>query len=154
LGGANSSLAGGHVSGRLSRLSTCKEPIGSLRLKSWHLLAEYYYSTTLDPLLRRVGQSKQCPSRPQPANQSQAPTTRAQHKIRALYSLRHHCSHLAHREWFYESPEAPFTRQTDPRHLENWIALNEARILSQVTRHQQHTRTGQRTIEEYFSPIT
>jgi hypothetical protein len=85
---------------------------------------------------------------------AKARTTRAQYKIRALYSLRHHCSHLARREWFYESPEAHFTRQSDPRHLESWIALNEARILRQVTHRQQHTRTDQRSIEEYFPPIT
>jgi hypothetical protein len=61
--------------------------------------------------------------------------------------------HGTRRDWFCESPEAHFTRQADPGHLENWIALNEARILSQVTHHQQHTRTGQRSIEEYFPPI-
>jgi superoxide dismutase len=48
--------------------------------------------------------------------------TTAHYKIRALYSLRHHCSHLAHREWFCKSLEAHFTRQLDPQQLENWIA--------------------------------
>jgi hypothetical protein len=33
---------------------------------------------------------------------------------------------LARRDLFYESPEAHFVSQTDPRLLENWIALNEA----------------------------
>jgi hypothetical protein len=74
-------------------------------------------------------------------------------KIRALYSC-NQCSHLARQDWVYENPEAHFTRQADPRHLENWIALKEARILSQVTHHHQHTRTGQRITEEYFPPIT
>jgi hypothetical protein len=85
---------------------------------------------------------------------TQARKTRVHYKFRALYRLRHHCSHLARLEWFFESSEAHSTRQADPRHLENWIALNEARILSQVTHHQQHTRSGQRSIEEYFPPIT
>jgi hypothetical protein len=55
---------------------------------------------------------------------------------------------------FYESPEEHFSRQADPRDFENWIAFNDSRIIRQVTHHQQHTQTGQRSIEEYFPLIT
>jgi hypothetical protein len=51
LGGANSSSAGSCVSGRLSRLSTCKNQLDLHISKSWHLLAEFHNSTDLDPLL-------------------------------------------------------------------------------------------------------
>jgi hypothetical protein len=48
--------------------------------------------------------------------------------------------------------EANFTRQADPRHLENWIALNEARILSWVTHHQQHNRRVSEALKNTFRP--
>jgi hypothetical protein len=124
--------------------------------KSWHLLAEFHNSTDLDIWTHCYDEWINRNNALHGHNQQtkiKARTTRAQYKIRALYSLRHHCF-----TWPVDSvsmsAEAHFTRQADPRHLENWIALNEARILSQVTHHHKHTRTGQRSIEEYFLPIT
>jgi hypothetical protein len=42
----------GRVSGWLSRLSSCKEPIKLQVSESWHLLAEFHNSTDLDPVDR------------------------------------------------------------------------------------------------------
>jgi hypothetical protein len=43
--------------------------------------------------------------------------------------------------------------KTDPRHLENWIALHEARILSQVTYHQTtHANGSAMHLKNTFHP--
>jgi hypothetical protein len=126
LGGANSSSAGGRVSGHLQtkylqRTDSIFTPRnhGTLWLSS---IIQQIWTYCCDEWINRNnalhGHNQQ--------TKIQARITRAQYKIRALYSLRHHCFHLARRDWFYESTEAHFTRQADPRHLENWIAINKS----------------------------
>jgi hypothetical protein len=54
---------------------------------------------------------------------------RAQFRIRSLYDHRNQCSQFVCNCWFYPSIEDHFSRVPDPTQLENWLALNEARIL-------------------------
>jgi hypothetical protein len=88
------------------------------------------------------------------STRSQASFVRAKFRIRALYDLRQQCSPYAQRHWFYTTPDIHFAKEPDLRRLENWISLNEARILSQVTFRQQNLQFGQHTIDDYFPPIT
>ena len=77
----------------------------------------------------------------------------AQYRIRALYGVRNQCSRFARDRWFYSSPEEHFQRVTCASHLENWLAVNEVRILTHVTHHQNQNRTGQRSITDFLTPI-
>lgn len=77
----------------------------------------------------------------------------AQYRIRALYGIKNKCSRFAQSHWFYSSPEEHFRQAPSPSHLENWIAVNEARILTHVHHHQNHHRTGQRSITDFLTPI-
>jgi hypothetical protein len=44
--------------------------------------------------------------------------------------------------------EVHFAREPDPRQLEDWISVNEARILSQAANRQHHLRVSQRSIDQ------
>jgi hypothetical protein len=48
--------------------------------------------------------------------------------------------------------EVHSARESDPRQLEHWLAINEVHILSQAANRQHHLRIGQRSIDEY-SPL-
>jgi hypothetical protein len=50
--------------------------------------------------------------------------------------------------------EAHFSRVPEPTQLENWLELNEARILRHVASRRHTIRTGQQRITEYFTSIT
>jgi hypothetical protein len=80
---------------------------------------------------------------------NQARLHQVQYRIRSLYDLRHLCSLHARTHWYYPSLEVHFARDSDPRQLEHWLAINEGRILSYATNRQNHLR-----IDEYFPPIT
>jgi hypothetical protein len=84
----------------------------------------------------------------------QARLHRAQFRIRSLYELRRLCSPITRARWFYPTVEIHFDREKTPHQLENWISLNEARIHTQAAYRQLHQRTGQRSIHDYFPPIT
>jgi hypothetical protein len=76
----------------------------------------------------------------------------AQYRIRALYGIKNKCSRFAQSHWFYSSPEEHFRQAPSPSHLENWIAVNESRILTHVHHHQTQHRTGQRSITDFLTP--
>jgi hypothetical protein len=115
LGGAKSSSAGGRVSGRLSRLFTCKDstrysrleimaPFGRVPQFNWSgptVMKSGSIETTL--FTATTSKLKYKPAQIEPNAKSELFTVCA---ITAL--------HLARRDWFYESPEAHFTRQADP----------------------------------------
>jgi hypothetical protein len=63
------------------------------------------------------------------------------------------CSRFAQSHWFYSSPDEHFLQAPSPSHLENWLAVNEARILTHVNHHQNQHRTGQRHITDFLPPI-
>ena len=74
----------------------------------------------------------------------------AQYKIRALYKLRTQCTRFVQTRWFYRSPEEHFQREPKASHLENWIALNETRIIAHVAYNQANQNHKQPTITDYF----
>ena len=74
----------------------------------------------------------------------------AQYKIRALYKLRTQCTRFVQTRWFYRSPEEHFQREPKASHLENWIALNETRIIAHVAYNQSNQNHKQPTITDYF----
>ena len=76
----------------------------------------------------------------------------AQYRIRALYGIKNKCSRFAQSQWFYSSPEEHFRSVQSPSHLENWLAVNEVRIITHVTHHQNQNRTGQRNITDFLTP--
>ena len=59
---------------------------------------------------------------------------------------------FAQSQWFYSSPEEHFRSVQSPSHLENWLAVNEVRIITHVTHHQNQNRTGQRNITDFLTP--
>jgi hypothetical protein len=69
----------------------------------------------------------------------------------ALYSkiLRVHAIGLSARSGSIQTPEQHFRRVPNPSsHLENWLAVKEARILTHFSYHQNQTRI------DYCHPIT
>jgi hypothetical protein len=70
-----------------------------------------------------------------------------------LYDLRNQCSQFVCNCWFYPSLEDHFSRVPDPTHLENWLALNEARILCHVASRRHPLHTSQQHITDYFTPV-
>jgi hypothetical protein len=79
---------------------------------------------------------------------------RVQFRIRALYDLRNQCSQCVCYCWIYPSIEDHFSRVPDPTQLEDWLALNEARILRHVASRLHTLHIGQQHITDYFTSIT
>jgi ribonuclease HI len=80
-----------------------------------------------------------------------ARTTKAQFKIRSLYTLRSQCSPYVQSHWFYRSPEEHFARETSPINLENWITAHETRIITHIMYFREHRCQGQRNITDFLS---
>jgi hypothetical protein len=71
-----------------------------------------------------------------------------------LYNLRNQCSQFVCNCWFYPTMADHFSRVPNPTQLENWLALNEARILRHVASRRHTLHTGQQHITDYFTSIT
>jgi hypothetical protein len=87
-------------------------------------------------------------------NQKSCPTASRPVRIRSTYDLRNQCSQFVYNCWFYPSLEDHFSRVSDPTQLENWLALDEARILRHVNSRRNNLHTGQQHITEYITSLT
>ena len=84
----------------------------------------------------------------------QARLKQAQYKVRALYQLKSKCCRLAQTTWFHPSPEVHFQHSQQPIQLENWLSLNEGRIISHVASYSSQSRQGQGAITDFFDSVT
>jgi hypothetical protein len=61
---------------------------------------------------------------------------------------------LAQTTWFLPSPEVHFQHSQQPIQLENWLSLNEGRIISHIASYSSQSRQGQGAITDFFDSVT
>jgi hypothetical protein len=122
--------------------------------QSWHWLDQSHHYSHLDPLSQRPARQKSSPPGPRSKNKTSCPIASRPVPHWSLYDLRNQCSQFVCNCWFYPSLEDHFSRVLDPTQLENWLALNEARILCHVASRRHTLHTGQQHITEYFTLFT
>jgi ribonuclease HI len=76
--------------------------------------------------------------------------TKAEYKIRSLYKLREKCARSCQLAWFYQSADEHFQREKQVSSLENWISLNETRIMAHVASQKSNRRQGQHSLTDFF----
>jgi hypothetical protein len=104
----------------------------------------------LEPLLRCLDCTKSSPSRIRPTNHTNLPLASGPvPHSRSVWHQEHKCSRFAQSQWFYSSPEE---HDQSPSHLKSWFTVNEVRILTHVSYHQNQSRTGQRNITDFLPP--
>jgi hypothetical protein len=131
---------------------TTKNP--SYPHQPWHWLDQSQNCSHLDPLPQFLALPKSSPPQPQSTNQNLAGRHGAHFRIRSLSDLRNQCSQFVCNCWFFTSLEDPFSRVPDPTQLENWLALNEARIPRYVASRRNNLHTRQQHVNEHFTSIT
>jgi hypothetical protein len=75
---------------------------------------------------------------------------KAEYKIRSLYNLREKCTRSCQLAWFYQSADEHFQREKQVSNLENWISLNEKRIMAHVTSQKSNRQQGQYSLTDFF----
>ena len=76
----------------------------------------------------------------------------AQRQITSLYRYRPQCFPSSQTKYFYPTTTIHFQQEPEVKNLENWISTYGPMIHSEV-RIRGSIRTGQRIIEDYFSPL-
>jgi hypothetical protein len=71
--------------------------------------------------------------------------------MRALYGIKDKCTRHVKKHWFYTSPEENFRLIiSQPSQLEQWLAIDETRILSHVA-HQRNNSTMDKELSRIAS---
>jgi hypothetical protein len=128
-----------HQSSNLQRQKI--HPTSTSHSTDWTSRINYSH---LDPLPQSLVRPKSSISRPQSTNQKSFTTASrpVPHSV-SRCDLRNQRSQFVYNCWFYPSLEGHFSYAPDPPHLENVLAVNEARILRHVASRRNNLHTGQ-----------